>query len=68
MGEHSNRLDALERAAADQERTIQDLSDMVAEQWRTLDGMGRRLEALEHRIASLLEVVDAAGGQLPSEP
>ena len=54
-----SRITALEMTAAEQARTIDDLSQMVAEQWKALDAMTKKLEALTERFAA---VEDGAAG------
>lgn len=49
------RLVRLETLAAEQERTIETLSGQIAEQWRTIDGMRRKLDALSERFLALEE-------------
>lgn len=50
-----DRLTALEIRNAEQERTIAELSDQLAEQWKVLDRMQRRLDALTERFLALEE-------------
>ncbi len=40
------RLDALEIRIAHQDRTIAELNEVVAEQWKTIDLLSRRVAAL----------------------
>ena len=42
--ERNDRITDLEMLAAHQAQTIEDLSAMVAEQWKVIDAMRRRLE------------------------
>lgn len=49
------RLTALEIRHAEQERTIAELSDQLAGQWKTLDKMQRKLDALTERFLALEE-------------
>jgi SlyX protein len=48
-----SRLDRLEALAAEQERTIEELSEQLAEQWRIVDRLQRKFEALAGRHEAL---------------
>ncbi|MEO5338882.1 MAG: SlyX family protein [Magnetospirillum sp. WYHS-4] len=52
------RLDDLERHAAQQERTLQQLSDTIAEQWTVIDRLKRDVEFLKDRLRSVEATVD----------
>ena len=55
------RLTALEELTAHQARTIDELSDQVTEQWKTIDQMRRTLERLADRLIGLEDrTVEAA--------
>ena len=51
----ADRLTTLEIRATEQERTIEDLSGQVAEQWKTIDRMQKKLDALTERFLALEE-------------
>jgi SlyX protein len=51
----TDRLTTLEIRAAEQERTIEDLSGQLAEQWKTIDRMQKKLDALTERFLALEE-------------
>lgn len=50
-----DRLTALEIRAAEQEKTIEELSGQIAEQWKTIEGLRRKLDALTDRFLVLEE-------------
>ena len=51
----ADRVTTLEIRAAEQERTIEELSGQIAAQWKAIDGIQRRLEALVQRFLALEE-------------
>lgn len=53
-----DRLDHIETALAHQERQIQDLSDMIGQQWKHIEILTQRLEAAQGKL-SLLESLDS---------
>ncbi|MES0035552.1 SlyX family protein [Mesorhizobium sp. M0046] len=50
-----DRLTTLEIRAAEQEKTIEDLSGQIAEQWKVIERMQRKLDALAERFLTLEE-------------
>ncbi|WP_192255543.1 SlyX family protein [Mesorhizobium silamurunense] len=50
-----NRLTTLEIRAAEQEKTIEELSGQIAEQWKVIERMERKLAALTDRFLALEE-------------
>jgi SlyX protein len=49
------RLVKLEVIAAEQERTIEELSTLVAEQWKEIDRLRKKLDLLTERFLALEE-------------
>lgn len=49
------RIVQLEILAAEQEKTIAELSEQIAEQWKTMERMQRKLDALTTRFLALEE-------------
>lgn len=50
-----HRLTTLEIRAAEQEKTIEELSGQIAEQWKVIERMQRKLDALAERFLALEE-------------
>ena len=55
MSDDKDRLTALEIRHAEQERVIAELSDQLAEQWKVIDRLERKLNALTERFLVLEE-------------
>lgn len=55
MNDETERLTALEMRHAEQERTIEELSGQVAEQWQTIERLQRKIELLTERFLALEE-------------
>ncbi len=55
MGNADERLTVLEIRAAEQEKTIEELSGEIAEQWKTIEGLRKKLDALTDRFLVLEE-------------
>ncbi len=51
-----DRLTTLEIRAAEQEKTIEELSGQIAEQWRVIERMQRKLDALTERFLAAPDV------------
>ena len=49
------RVIALETALAHSQAELQDLSDVIARQWQTIDRMGRRLDRAEALVRRLYD-------------
>ncbi|MEP9370494.1 SlyX family protein [Mesorhizobium sp. KR1-2] len=50
-----DRLTTLEIRAAEQEKTIEELSSQIAEQWQVIDRLQRKLDMLTERFLTLEE-------------
>lgn len=55
MGNAEDRLTTLEIRTAEQEKTIEELSGQIAEQWKTIEGLRKKLDALTERFLTLEE-------------
>lgn len=51
----TDRLMTLEIRAAEQEKTIEELSGQIAEQWKVVERLERKLDALTERFLTLEE-------------
>ena len=51
----ADRLTALEIRAAEQEKTIEELSGEIAEQWKVIERLQKKLDALTDRFLALEE-------------
>lgn len=51
----ADRQTVLEIRAAEQERTIEELSGQIAEQWKVIERMQRKLDTLTTRFLALEE-------------
>ena len=51
----ADRLTTLEVRSTQQEKTIEELSDQIAEQWKVIDRLQKKLDALTNRFLSLEE-------------
>ncbi len=53
----ADRLTRLEIRAAEHEKTIEELSSQIAEQWQVIDRLQKKLDALVNRFMTLEEQV-----------
>lgn len=53
----AERLTTLEIRAAEQEKTIEELSAQLAEQWKMVEGLRKKLDVLTERFLTLEEQV-----------
>jgi SlyX protein len=51
----ADRLTTLEIRSAEQEKTIEELSGQIAEQWKTIERLQKKLDALTNRFLALEE-------------
>ncbi len=63
----ADRLTTLEIRATEQERVIEDLSGQLAEQWKTIERMQKKLDALTERFLAL-EEQSAPGHEVTKPP
>ena len=50
-----DRIIALEIRAAEQEKTIEELSGQIADQWKTIERLQKKLDTLAERFLALEE-------------
>ncbi|MGN6102093.1 MAG: SlyX family protein [Devosia sp.] len=62
------RLEALEIRAAYQERTIEELNAVLAEQWKEIERLGRELRLLEAELREALAGLAETPGEEPPPP
>lgn len=53
MSDEQSRITALEELVAHQAKTIDELSDQIAEQWKVVDQTRQKLDRLTERFLSL---------------
>lgn len=57
------RIIDLERHMALQERTIADLGDVIAQQWKVIDALKRDVEMLKDRLRGVEGAIEEIGPQ-----
>ncbi|HCX66251.1 SlyX family protein [Parvibaculum sp.] len=62
------RIDELEIRVAHQDRTMEELNEMFAAQWHTIDDMARKISFLENRLQSLEQNADTPPSAEPPPP
>ena len=67
MMDESDRITALEIRSAEQEKTIEELSGQIAEQWKVIDVLQRKLDVLTERFLAL-EELSAPGFEAQKPP
>ncbi len=61
-----NRITELEARSAHQEKTIQDLSDGISQQWKIIDNLRRSINFLKNKVISLEELTGS--GEVDKPP
>ena len=54
----ADRLTTLEIRAAEQEKTIEELSGQIAEQWKAIEKLQKKLDALTDRGRALMPALE----------
>lgn len=67
MTSPADRLTTLEIRSAEQEKTIEELSGQIAEQWKVIDRLTGKLDALTERFLTL-EEQSAPGHEITRPP
>lgn len=65
---NENRLIEIETKAAFQEKTINELSDVIFEQQKTIDKLTLEIKSLKSRVIELSEMLPAAGVPANDKP
>lgn len=60
-----DRLTALEERAAFQDKTIDELNDVIAAQWREIDRLKRRMQAIDDQIAAVEQLARSGKAEPP---
>lgn len=60
------RLTALEERAAHNERTIEEMSTLIATQWREIERLRRQVQAIDDQIAAVEQI--ARSGRIEPPP
>jgi len=63
--DQSERLDKLESRIAFQDQTIEDLNQVMTEQWSVIEQLRRRLTAMEDQVRSGSYIADPTTEQPP---
>jgi SlyX protein len=63
----ADRLTTLEIRSAEQEKTIEELSSQLVEQWKVIDRLQKKLDALTERFLTL-EGQTAPGHEITKPP
>jgi len=65
MSDIEARVEALEILTAHQERTIEELNEVISEQWKQLDALKRQLGRLDDQLREVEAGMPAAPIQRP---
>ena len=63
----TDRLTALEERVTFQDKTIEEMSAVIADQWREIDRLKRQLKLIDDQIAAV-ELMARTGGSEPPPP
>lgn len=61
----NDRLTALEERLAHQDRTIDEMSVVIADQWRQIDRLKRRIEAIDDQVAAVENLARSGKAEPP---
>lgn len=61
-----SRIEALEIARAHQERSVEDLSEALAAQWKQIEALNRQVARLADQVQEAQAA--AGGGEVPDPP
>jgi uncharacterized coiled-coil protein SlyX len=59
-----DRFDKIEEVLAHQDQQISDLSEMVSEQWKTIDTLKKQASLMKDKMAALEAAQDSGEGEL----
>lgn len=62
------RIEDLETRAAYQEQTIDEMSEMIAAQWKEIDALNRKLARLEAKLEAAIETLRQPDQPEPPPP
>lgn len=60
-----HRLTALEERLAHQDRAIEEMSGVITGQWREIETLKRRLQAIDDQIAAVEQLARTGGAEPP---
>ncbi|RDE08416.1 SlyX family protein [Pelagibacterium lacus] len=62
---NDDRLTALEERVAHQDKTIEELSELIAAQWREIDRLKRQLQMVDDQLASVEQLARSGRAEPP---